>query len=87
MERNTPLWQKIKTASHGYFLVDLLLYAVFVLAYYLLVLQFLGDRVKQIFDDSRIHYAILALTLIVVQGVFLEMLTGALMRLIRRKSR
>jgi hypothetical protein len=81
------LLQKLKIASRGLFLTELVAYAGFVLAYYVLVLHFLGDRLKQVFDENRIHYAILALALIVVQGVFLEMLTSRLLRVIRRKAR
>ncbi|HEY6872217.1 MAG TPA: hypothetical protein VI298_05750 [Geobacteraceae bacterium] len=79
--------KKIKIASTGLFLAELAVYAVFVLLYYFLVLHFLGARVKQVFDANKIHYAILALVLIVVQGVSLEMLTSALLRVIRRKAR
>lgn len=78
---------KLKIAPLGSFLAELAVYALFVLAYYFLVLHFLGDRVKQIFDANKIHYAALALALIVVQGVFLEMLTSALLRVIHRKGR
>jgi len=81
------LLNKLKIASSGSFLAELTLYALFVLAYFFLVLNFLDARLKQIFDDSKIHYAILSMALIAVQGVFLEMLTGALVRLLRRKAR
>jgi hypothetical protein len=76
-----------KIASLGSFLAELVLYSVFVLAYFFLVLHFLGEWVKQAFDDNKTHYAILALALIVVQGVFLETLTTALLRVIRGKVR
>ena len=87
MERLKSLWQKLSIASIGYFITELVLYAVFVLAYYFLVLHFLADRVKQVFDANKYYYAILALVLIFVQGGFLEMLTSALMRVIHRKAR
>lgn len=84
------LWQKIKKiriASLGSFLAELVLYAVFVAAYYLLVLHFVAPRVKQVFDANRIYYAILAIGLILFQGVSLEMVTTALLRVIRRRWR
>ncbi len=79
------LFQKIE--SLGSFLVELVVYAGFVTAYFFLVLHFLGGWVKEVFDGNKILYAILALGLITVQGVLLEMLTSALLRVIRRKVR
>lgn len=76
-----------KIASLGSFLAELAVYAVFVLGYFFLVLHFLGDRLKQVFDEDKILYAILALALIIAQGILLEMLTSALLRVIRRKVR
>ncbi len=81
------LLNKLKIASSGSFLAELALYGLFVLVYFSLVLHFLDARLKQIFDDSKTHYAILSLALIAVQGVFLEMLTSALVRLMRRRAR
>ena len=71
-------------ASIGSFLVELIVYAVFVFAYFFLVLHFLGDWVKHLFDGNRTLYAVVALGLIITQGVALEALTTALLRLIRR---
>ena len=81
------LWLKMRSASPGSFLLELALYSIFVIGYFMLVLHFLGDWVKQVFDENKSLYAVVALTLIVVQGVFLEMLTSALMNLIRRRVR
>ena len=81
------LWLKIKSASPGWFLAKLAIYAVFVVGYFFLVLHFLGDWVKQVFDENKTLYAIAALTLIIMQGVLLEILTSALMKVIRRKAR
>ena len=71
-------------ASLGSFLIELVIYAVFVLAYFFLVLNFLGHWVKLLSDQHRTLYAGVALALIVVQGIGLEMLTTALLKLIRR---
>jgi hypothetical protein len=70
--------------SAGSFLIELGVYALFVLAYFFLVLHFLGNWLKHMFDEKRMVYAIVALALIIVQGVFLEVLTTALLRLIRQ---
>jgi len=81
------LWLKIKSAMPGSFLSRLTVYAFFVAGYSFLILNFLGAWLKQIFDENKTIYAILALTLILVQGVFLEIVTSALMNVLRRKFR
>ena len=81
------LWLKLKSASPGSFLLKLAIYAVFVVGYFFLVLHLLGDWLKQVFDENKAIYAIVALALITVQGVFLEMLTSALLNVIRRRVR
>ncbi len=81
------LWLKLKGARPEAFLLKLALYAVFVVSYFFLVLHFLGDWLKQVFDENKTLYAVVALGLIVVQGVFLEMLTSAMMKVIRRRVR
>ena len=85
--RMRALLLKIKSASLGWFLAELVIYALFVLAYFFLVLHFLGGWLKQVFDENKNLYAILALALIIVQGVLLEMLTSALLQVIRRDGR
>jgi len=76
-----------KIASLGSYLTELVVYAGFVTAYFFLVLHFLGDWVKRVFDENKALYAFLALALILVQGVLLEILTTALLKLIQRKER
>ncbi len=76
-----------KSASLSSFLMELGVYAVFVFAYFFLVLHFLGGWLKHIFDQNKTVYAIVALALIIIQGVGLEMLTTALLRVIRSRER
>jgi hypothetical protein len=75
-----------KSASLGSFLLELAVYAVFVFAYFFLVLHFLGGWLKHVFDQNKTLYAFVALALIVAQGVGLEMLTTGLLRVIRRRE-
>ncbi len=67
--------------------MELAVYAVFVLAYFFLVLHFLGGWIKQIYDQNKTLYGIVALVLIIVQGVALETLTTGLLRVIRSRER
>jgi len=66
------------------FLIELILYAFLVFAYFSLVLTFLGDWLQRIYHAERKLYAALALVLIVCQGIMLEAVTSLLLRLIRR---
>ncbi|HEY3901223.1 MAG TPA: hypothetical protein VGM54_21620 [Chthoniobacter sp.] len=68
------------------FLIEIAIYAALVLIYFLLVLHFLGDSVKRLYDDDKRWYAVVALSLMVGQGFGLDWLTTRLMRVIRAKS-
>lgn len=62
-------------------LLELAIYSVFVVGYYFLVLLFLRDWIKQVFDAHRILYAALVLPLIIGQAVLLELVTFGLRKL------
>jgi hypothetical protein len=68
------------------FLLELVVYAVFVTGYFLLVLNFLGASLCYLYQTNRTTYAVVALVLIIAQGVLLEMLTSALLRFLERWS-
>lgn len=70
-------------AVWGLLVAELLLYSILVAGYLLLVLRFLGTWLKHLFDTDRSGYAFVALLLIVTQGILLELLTGALLRILR----
>ena len=57
-----------KITSFASFLLELLVYTGFVLAYFLIVLHFLGGWIKHVFNSDKFHYALLAVVLISVQG-------------------
>lgn len=61
------------------FLLELCVYAVLIVAYYFLVLHFLGDGLQRLYQQERRVYAALALGLIVGQGLLLELLTRTLL--------
>lgn len=66
------------------FLVELVIYAGFITAYFFLALDTLGGWVKHVFDSDLHLYAILALALITMQGIALERFTTWLLRIIER---
>ena len=65
------------------FLIELVVYAGLVFAYFFLVLHFLGGWLAQLYREHPNRYAFIALALMIGQGVVLEMVTSALLRFIR----
>ena len=57
------------------FVIELVVYGVLVVAYFLLVLQSLGGWLTELYENDLRVYAVAALVLIVVQGVLLEKVT------------
>jgi hypothetical protein len=63
--------------------LELTIYGVLLVVYFVLVLRFLGAPLVRLFDDDLVLYAAAALGLIVAQGVVLDLVTSLLMRLLR----
>ena len=78
--------QPQSSSTVAWFLVEMAIYAVFVFAYYLAVLHSSRDWLKELYDEHKSLYAVVALALIVGQVVLLELVTEALFRLIRGKN-
>lgn len=66
------------------FLLELVVYAGLVTGYFFLVLHFLGGALRMLYETNKTTYAVVALALIVGQGVLLEVLTSALLRFFER---
>jgi hypothetical protein len=66
------------------FLVELAIYAVLAIAYFSLVLRFLGSWLSWLFHDQRNYYAVASILIMVGQAVGLERLLAALNHLVRR---
>jgi hypothetical protein len=60
------------------FVIEVLVYSALVVAYFFLVLRFLADPLKDLFDNNLVVYAFVSLALIVVQGAVLEYITSFL---------
>ena len=60
------------------FVIEVLVYSALVLAYFFLVLRFLADPLRQLFDNHLVLYAFVSLALIVIQGAVLEAVTSFL---------
>ena len=68
------------------FFLELLVYGVLVTAYFFAVLHFLGDWLAHVYASNKKVYAVAALTLIIMQGVVLEMVTTGLLRFFYRQT-
>jgi hypothetical protein len=68
------------------FLIELVLYAALVVAYFFLVLHFLGDGLRQLEQHHRYTYAGVAVLLMIGQAVLLQYVTTFLLRAIRGGS-
>jgi hypothetical protein len=68
------------------FLIELAVYALLVVAYFFLVLHFLGGWLQQLEIHHRNTYGGVAILLIIGQAVVLENVTTLLLRLIRGRS-
>ena len=68
------------------FSIELVIYALLVVAYFFLVLHLLGKWLYQLEVQHRYIYAALAILLIIGQAVLLEAITTFLIRLIRGRS-
>ena len=61
------------------FLIELVIYGVLVVTYFLAVLRLLNDFLTNLFHQNLVAYAIIALILIFAQGVFLDAVTSFLL--------
>lgn len=68
------------------FLIELVIYTVLVVAYFFVVLHFLGPSLLQLEVHHRYGYSLLAIGLIIGQAILLEALTTFLLRLLRGRS-
>ena len=67
------------------FIVELVIFAGLVVGYFFLVLIFLTNWLKTLFDQSKPLYALVALALIVTQGVVLEVISAVVLKVVESK--
>ena len=78
--------KKEKESTLRAFLVELAVYAVFVTAYFFLVLHYLSGWLQDLHLHHVKLYALIAIVLIIGQAVLLESITTWLLRLLRGRS-
>jgi len=85
VKKKTKAQQKQSKQSLKSFIIELVIFAALVVAYFFLVLIFLPEGLKNLFDHSKPLYALAALSLIATQGVVLEIISAALLKLVETK--
>ena len=69
------------------FAIELAIYALLIVAYFFLVLHFLGGWLYQLESQHRYTYASVAILLMIGQAVLLQNVTTLLLRFIRGRAR
>jgi hypothetical protein len=69
------------------FFLELLLYALLLVAYFAFVLHYLGGWFKDLFDHDRRLFAVMALTVMIGQTLVLEAISSFIIWLLRRKRK
>ncbi len=78
--------KKEKESTFRAFLVELVIYVVFVTVYFFLVLHFLAGWLQDLHLYHVKLYALMAIVLIIGQAVLLESITTWLLRLLRGRA-
>jgi uncharacterized membrane protein (DUF485 family) len=79
--------QRIRSEPSGKeFAVELAIFTVLVVSYFFLVLSFLSHWLKNLFDQNKLTYALVAWALIAGQGVVLEAVAVALLKVVQSKT-
>jgi len=68
------------------FLVELVIYSFLVVAYFFLILHFLGDWLQNLSKQNIRLYALASIGLIIGQAILLEWVTTFLFRLLRGRT-
>jgi hypothetical protein len=68
------------------FFAELVVYSALIVAYFFLVLHFLGNWLEHLSKENIKLYAVVAIGLIIGQAVLLEWVTTFLFRLLRGRS-
>jgi hypothetical protein len=84
--KNVERMKKETAKTFRAFLIELAIYAVLVVAYFFLVLHFLGESLHQLETRHRYTYGGVAILLIIGQAVVLESVTTLLLRMLRGRS-
>jgi Kef-type K+ transport system membrane component KefB len=75
------------TFSWKSFVIELALYAVLIVAYFLFVLHYLSGWFKDLFEHDRQLFAVMALVVMIGQAVGLQIVCNTLIWLVRPEKK
>lgn len=61
------------------FVIELIVYSILVVAYFVVALRLLGEWLARLFHSNLVTYALISLGLIVAQGMLLDLITSFLL--------
>ena len=85
VRKKTKAEQKKSEPSLKAFMVQMAIFSALVVSYFFLVLSFLSHWLKEIFDQDKLVYALVAWGLIATQGVVLEIIAAALLKAVESR--
>jgi hypothetical protein len=86
VRKRTAKEQIVRNPSGKQFALQIGIFAGLLLCYFYLVLSFLSHWLKNLFDHNKPIYAVAAWALIAGQGVALEIVAVALLRVVKSKT-
>jgi hypothetical protein len=85
VRKKTKTEQKKSEPSLKAFIAQLAIFTVLVVSYFFLVLSFLSHSLKELFDQNKLVYALVAWALIAAQAVVLEVIAAALLKVVESR--
>ena len=85
VKKKTKAQQKRSEPSLKAFVVQLAIFTALVVSYFFLVLSFFSHGLKELFDQNKLVYALVAWALMAAQGLVLEVIAAALLKVVETK--
>jgi hypothetical protein len=85
VRKKTAQEQKDNVPSRKAIAIELPIFTALVASYFFLVLSFLSNWLKNLFDQNKLVYALLAWALVAGQGAVLEVIIVAVRRVVKSK--
>ncbi len=82
VKKRTKAEQKRNEPSLKGFVVQLAIFTGLVVFYFVFVLSFLWHWIEELFDENKLLYALVAWALMAAQGVVLEVVAAALLKVV-----
>ena len=85
VRKKTKAEQKKSEPSFRAFSAQLVIFTALVVSYFFLVLSFLSHWLKELFDQNKVVYALVAWALIATQALVLEVIAAALLKAVESR--